>query len=177
MPPILIAMCGLPFSGKSVLASALSRELGIRVLSYDSDIYLAYQHLIPPGAPAAAGDGIMKGVARDKIGAILARGQSLIYDDLLLARDDRRRIAAVAQHYLAELVLVYLDTPLPVIEARRAENSRRRTRASIPEAEIRQGASRLEPPDAGQAIYVGPDDNLTGVLARIRNRLSRLGPS
>jgi predicted kinase len=34
--PGLIAMCGLPFSGKSVLARALSRELRMRLLSYDA---------------------------------------------------------------------------------------------------------------------------------------------
>ncbi len=38
--PTLIAMCGLPFAGKSVLARSLSHELGIRLLSYDFETYL-----------------------------------------------------------------------------------------------------------------------------------------
>jgi len=135
--PTLIAMCGLPFAGKSVLAGALSREL------------------------------------RREIGAILASGESLIYDDLLLGREDRRKLAAVAEARWAELVLVYLDTPLSVIDKRRAANSRTRTRISIPEAKMRLDITLLEPPeDAERAIYVSPDYVLPEVLARISARLT-----
>ena len=45
--PVLIAMCGLPFSGKSVLAEALSRELRIRLLSYDHGIYPVHSRSAP----------------------------------------------------------------------------------------------------------------------------------
>src|SRR6266702_3210448 len=138
-------MCGLPFAGKSV----------------------------PAGALAAAGDDAGQDIARRQIGAILAGGESLIYDDLLLERNDRRKLAAVAEANWAGLVLVYLDTPLPVIDERRAANSRMRARTSIPEADMRLDISLLEPPqDAERAIYVGPDYVLPEVLARVSARLS-----
>ncbi len=56
------------------------------------------------------------------MGSILAAGQSLTEDDLLLERDDRRKLAAVAGDHRVGLVLVYLDTPLRVINHRHAEN-------------------------------------------------------
>lgn len=175
MQPVLIAMCGLPFSGKSVLAGSLSHELRIRLLSYDYEIYLPHQHLIPPGSSVVAGYHFVQDIARRQIGAILAAGESLIYDDLLLERDDRRKLAAVAHHHWAELVLVFLDTPLPVIDQRREENSRTRTRTSVPEADMRLNASLLEPPDrAERPICVRPDDALTDVLNRIRARWTSL---
>ena len=167
--PVLIAMCGLPFAGKSVLAGALSRELRIRLLSYDSEIYPVHSRLA-----AAAGDDAGQDIARRQIGAILAGGESLIYDDLLLQREDRRKLAAVAEAHWAGLVLVYLDTPLPVIDERRAANSRTRRRASIPEASMRLDISVLEPPqDAERAIYVSPDYVLPEVLARVSARLTQ----
>jgi predicted kinase len=170
--PVLIAMCGLPFAGKSVLARSLSQELGIRLLSYDFQIYLPYQHLIPPGSSVAAGHGFVQDIARRQIGAILAAGESLIYDDLLLERDDRRKLAAVAHRHQARAVLVFLDTPLSVIDQRRAENTRTRTRTSVPEAMMRVDASLLEPPDRVEsAVYVRPDDTLTDVLTGIRTHL------
>ncbi len=170
--PALIAMCGLPFSGKSVLAGALSRELRIRLLSYDSEFYPAYSRLAPPGSSMAAEYDFVQDIARREIGAILASGESLIYDDLLLGRDDRRKLAVVARHHQADLVLVYLDTPLEVIDQRQAENARTRTRHSVPEGEMRLEASLLEPPDATeQAISVRPGDDLTDVLTRISARL------
>jgi predicted kinase len=169
--PALIAMCGLPFAGKSVLAGALSRELRIRRLSYDSDIYPVYSRLAPAGSSLAAEYDFVQDIARREIGAILARGQSLIYDDLLLERDDRRKLAAVAETHWAGLVLVYLDTPLSVIDERRAANAR--TRTSIPEATMRLDISLLEPPeDAERAIYVSPDYVLPEVLARVSARLT-----
>ena len=169
--PTLIAMCGLPFAGKSVLAGALSRELRIRLLSYDYEIYPVYSRLAPAGSSAAAEHDFVQAIARREIGTILASGESLIYDDLLLERDDRRKLAAVAEAYWTDLVLVYLDTPLSVIDQRRAANSR--TRTSVPEAKMRLDISLLEPPeDAERAIYVSPDYVLPEVLARISARLT-----
>jgi predicted kinase len=170
--PALIAMCGLPFAGKSVLARALSRELRIRLLSYDLEIYPVHRRLAPPGSSVAAEYDFVQDIARREIGAILARGESLIYDDLLLERGDRRKLAAVAEAHWADLVLVYLDTPLSVIDERRASNSRTRTRTSIPEANMRLDSSLLEPPeDAERAIYVSPDYVLPEVLAKVSARL------
>ena len=169
--PALIAMCGLPFAGKSVLAGALSRELRNRLLSYDYEIYPVYSRLAPAGSSAAAEHDFVQAIARREIGTILASGESLIYDDLLLERDDRRKLAAVAEAYWTDLVLVYLDTPLSVIDQRRAANSR--TRTSVPEAKMRLDISLLEPPeDAERAIYVSPDYVLPEVLARISARLT-----
>ena len=172
--PVLIAMCGLPFAGKSVLAGALSRELRIRLLSYDSEIYQVHSHLAPAGASAAAEYDFVQGIARREIGAILAGGESLIYDDLLLERDDRRKLAAVAEAHWAGFVLVYLDTPPSVIDERRAANSRTRARTSVPEGNMRQDISVFEPPEpAERAVYVSPDYVLSEVLARISARFKR----
>src|SRR5215468_3410254 len=167
-------MCGLPFSGKSVLAGTLSRELRIRVLSYDLEIYPAYSRLAPAGSSVAAAYDFVQDIARREIAAILARGESLIYDDLLLERDDRRKLAAVAKAHWADLVLVYLDTPLSVIDERRAANTRTRTRTSLPEGKMRLDISLLEPPEeAERAIYVRPDYVLPEVLAEVSARVKR----
>ena len=167
-------MCGLPFAGKSVLAGALSRELRIRLFSYDFDIYPVYSRLAPAGSSVAAEYDFLQDIARREIGAILASGESLIYDDLLLEREDRRKLAAVAEAHWADLVLVYLDTPPSVIDERRAANSRARARASIPEAKMRLDFSLLQPPeDAERAVYVSPDYVLPEVLARVSARLKQ----
>ena len=172
--PTLIAMCGLPFSGKSVLASALSRELRIRVLSYDFDIYPVYARRAPAGSSAAAEYDFVQDIARREIAAILDSGESLIYDDLLLERDDRRKLAAVAETHWAHLVLVYLDTPPSVIDERRAANSRTQTRISIPEGTMRRDFTLLQPPEeAERAVYVSPDYVLPEVLARVSARVAR----
>ena len=89
MRSVLIAMCGLPFSGKSVLAWSLGQALGIRVLSYDFEIYQASRHLVPAGSSATAEYDFVQDIARRRIREHLTAGGRLIYDDLLLERDDR----------------------------------------------------------------------------------------
>jgi predicted kinase len=170
----LIAMCGLPFSGKSVLAVALSRELRIRLLSYDYELYPVHSRRAPAGSSVAAEYDFVADIARREIGEILASGESLVYDDLLLEREHRRKLAAVAQAHWTELVLVYLDTPLPVIEERRAANSRTRARTSVPEGKMRQDSSLLEPPeDTERPIRVSPGYVLPEVLAKVSARLKK----
>jgi predicted kinase len=170
----LIAMCGLPFSGKSVLAVALSRELRIRLLSYDYELYPVQSRRAPAGSSVAAEYDFVADIARREIGEILASGESLVYDDLLLEREHRRKLAAVAQAHWTELVLVYLDTPLPVIEERRAANSRTRARTSVPEGKMRQDSSLLEPPeDTERPIRVSPGYVLPEVLAKVSARLKK----
>ena len=167
-------MCGLPFSGKSVLAGALSRELRFRLLSYDVELYPVHSRRAPANSSLAAEYDFVQDIARREIGAILASGESLIYDDLLLERDHRRKLAAVAEAHWAELVLVYLDTPLPVIGQRRAANSRTRARISVPDAKMRLDTSLLEPPEETErALYVSPDYVLPEVLARVSARLAQ----
>ena len=66
-------------------------------------------------------------------------------------------------------MLVYLDTPLAVIEERRTENSRTRARTSVPDAKIRTDMSLLDPPEeAEHAIRVSPGYVLPEVLAQVR---------
>jgi hypothetical protein len=78
----------------------------------------------------------------------------------------------VAEAHWADLVFVYLDTPLPVIDERRAANSRTRARTSVPEGKMRLDITLLEPPeDAERAVYVSPGYVLPEVLARISARL------
>jgi predicted kinase len=171
--PGLIAMCGLSFAGKSVLAQALSRELRIRVLSYDAELYPVHSRAVPAGSSVTAQNDFVQGIARKEIGAILAGGESLIYDDLLLEREDRRKLAAVAQAHWATFVLVYLDTPLPVIDERREANSGTRTRTSVPEGKMRLDISLFEPPDDSERpIRVRPGYILPEVLAEVSKRLA-----
>jgi predicted kinase len=93
--------------------------------------------------------------------------------DLLLERDDRRKLAAVADDHQAEFVLVYLNTPLAVINQRRMENPRPGTQADIAEAKAQLDASLLERPDRNErAIYVSPADAVADVASKIRARLT-----
>ncbi|MGD0245644.1 MAG: hypothetical protein ABSB59_35700 [Streptosporangiaceae bacterium] len=82
--------------------------------------------------------------------------------------------ARVAQTHWTEIVLVHLDTPLPLIEERRAANSRTRARTSMPEGKMRQDISLLKPPgDTERPIRVSPGYVRPEVLAKVSARLKK----
>jgi predicted kinase len=176
VPPVLIAMCGLPFSGKSTLAKSLGGELGIRMLSYDFEIWVPHHHLVPPGFSVSDEYDFVQDIARREIRAILSSGQSLIYDDLLLDRDDRQKLTAAISGTEADLLFLFLDTPMAVIDQRRAANSRLKARTSIPDEKMALDASHLELPGGDEpVIYIRPDDVLPDIVSRIGNRLPAIG--
>ena len=60
-----------------------------------------------------------------------------------------------------------------MITARRAQNSRARTRASVPDSKLALDDSLLEPPGGDeQPVWVRPEDDLPDIVAQIRARFS-----
>jgi predicted kinase len=129
MPPELIALCGLAFSGKSTIARRVAAELGAELISYDAI----------NAARGFDGGTVMDDSEWEKTGlmaastahGLLASGRSVVVDDTFSHRFLRDRFAAVARVSEASFVLLFVDTPLDVIEARIAENARTGARHHI----------------------------------------------
>jgi predicted kinase len=130
----LIILCGLPFSGKSTIAKKLGDELGLRVLSYDHDIYAHHKKEVPPGVSAAKEYYFVQSIARDQLQALLESGQSIIYDDLCLEKSDRHILVELAKMYGAQPIIVFVDTSLTIIEQRRKDNLQSNGRDHIDDA-------------------------------------------
>lgn len=129
MKPELIALCGLAFSGKSTIARRIAAELDAELISYDAI----------NAARGFDGGTVMDDSEWEKTGlmaastahALLASGRSVVVDDTFSHRFLRDRFAAVARVSEASFVLLFVDTPLAVIEARIAENARTGARPHI----------------------------------------------
>ena len=68
-------------------------------------------------------------IAMDRLAAALRAGRSAVVDDTFSHRVLRDRCRSVAVG--ARFTMLYIDTPIPVIEARRAENRRTPTRPDL----------------------------------------------
>ncbi len=124
MKPELIALCGLAFSGKSTIARRVAAEFGAELISYDAI----------NAARGFDGGTVMDDSEWEKTGlmaastarAVLASGRSVVVDDTFSHRFLRDRFRQVAAAAGAPFVLLFVDTPLVVIEARLADNARTR---------------------------------------------------
>ncbi|MGH7203040.1 MAG: AAA family ATPase [Candidatus Levyibacteriota bacterium] len=169
MELLLIIMSGLPFSGKSTIAQQLSKELDIPILSYDHDVYAFHKSEVPSGTSPAKEFDMIEAIAREQIAKKLRNGQSLIYDDLCLELDDRHKLTELAKVCNAKSVLIYLDTPLLVIEQRRKSNNEKYNRNHISDSKLRLDVTLLQPPHQNEnAVIVTPDTSIMEIVNAIQ---------
>ncbi len=174
MNAAIIVLCGVPFSGKSRLARQLSDELKLKIVSYDNDIYAVHKHEVPAGTSPAKEYEAVQAIAREYLSGLLSSGESIIYDDLCLERDDRSKLQRMAKEHGANYVLVFLDTPEPVIQQRRTANLATTTRGHISDEKLRLDLSLLEKPGPDEdAIVVTPETSVEEVVGEIRRRLGQ----
>jgi predicted kinase len=122
------AMCGLAFSGKSTAARRVAGALGLGI-SLDA---------INRERGLHGGEGMpderweeTSFIAMARLRECLQQGNGAIVDDTFSHRFVRDRCRRVAESCGATFTILFLDTPLPVIQARRAANSMVATRDPI----------------------------------------------
>jgi hypothetical protein len=122
-------MCGLAFSGKSTLARRIADELFIGLISLD-----AINH--ERGLRGGEGMSIAQweetsAIAMERLRQRLRAGESAVVDDTFSRRFLRDRCKAVAVEFGAAFTIVWIDTPIGEIRARRQANYERQTRHHI----------------------------------------------
>jgi predicted kinase len=144
----LIALCGLAFSGKSTVARRVAAELGHALISYDAiNATRGFD-----GGKAIADIEWEKTsmMAAAQARATLAAGRGVVIDDTFSHRFLRERFRKVADAAGVPFMLLFVDTPLAVIEARIADNARMGTRAHIAPEVFAHHRDRFQFPDTDE---------------------------
>ena len=144
----LIALCGLPGTGKSHFAAALARRLPCIILTSDRlrkilvarPTYEREEHL----RVFAAAHALLE--------SLLGRGYRVIFDATNLTERAREPLREIAGRTGAPLVLVQLDAPPDLVRRRLARRANGQARDSWSDADWRIYC-RLYP---GQEAIVGP---------------------
>jgi uncharacterized protein len=175
-PAIMLAIGGLPGSGKSTLARALAPELGNApgALVLRSDEIRKRQHGVGPEErlpQSAYSDAASETVFAEL--AALAReaaggGHAVIADATFIDTRHRTQMEVAARTSRVPFHGLWLDAPLPELEARIAARSRDASDATI---EVLRAASRSNP-HAGDWVSINAGTPATA-LARGRYVLQR----
>jgi aminoglycoside phosphotransferase family enzyme/predicted kinase len=171
-PPVLVAVGGLPGTGKSTLARALAPELGAApgALVLRSDEARKRRHGATPEQklPAAAyAEAQSRAVMAEMVAtaaAAIAAGHSVVVDATFMTLSDRDAIEAAAAG--APFLGVWLTAPLGALEARVAA---RRGDASDANLEVLHRAAAASP-GAGSWTEIDAAD-AAAALASTRSRL------
>ena len=128
-PPIVVAIGGLPGTGKSTLARALAPDLGAApgALVLRSDEIRKRQHGVSPeqrlpesAYSEGASDAVFAALARDAA-SVAADGHSCVADAAFLRPTQRADVARAALGSGAAFLGLWLTAPIPVLEARIAD--------------------------------------------------------
>lgn len=168
--PLLFAMCGIPFSGKTTVARELSDRCGLALVSVDA---IVCELGIDLGPDAVEHRGWARAMAEgfDRTRRLLAKGTSVVYDHANHSRRNRERCRRVASQNGATFRLVWADTPVEEARRRLLANRARPRRTDVPDASFGEIVVEFEPPlDEPDVIRVTPGmtiDDLVGALERV----------
>lgn len=147
--PVLIALFGLPGTGKTWTARALASRYPLVTLSTDA---LRLRHGLPSGPATLA-------VMYEVTGALLTRKVGVLFDGIHLGRRDRDAVRQFARRHGAQAGLVYTTADRVTIEER-LEARRRRPEQTTGEGKFviapehfASIAAYLEPPTADEAVW------------------------
>jgi predicted kinase len=165
MPQTVYAMCGLAFSGKSTAARTVARALGTDLIVLDA---------INAERGLDAGKGIpdeewekTSFIAMQRLDALLQEGRSVVVDDTFSHRFLRDRCKRVAEEHGCRFVILFMDTPLAAVEARRAANARNPRRPHLDDAVFAHHRDRFQFPAADEPVVrMRSDADLAAWLER-----------
>ena len=158
--PTLYILCGLPFSGKSVLARRLCARFGYPVVNID-EIKLAHGFPWTEDSPITPADWErIFGESYERTRALLQGGHSVIYDCANLDRSGRDTLRNVAEKAGCASRLIWVDVPADVARERWRRNRQTRQRFDLPEALFESALAAFERPsaDEGAVVYALTDD-------------------
>lgn len=143
--PMLIAMCGIPFAGKSTLARAIAARCGLARVSIDE---IVSERAIDLGEHAENQRGWARAMAEglDRTRRHLARGEPVVYDTANHTRRNRDRCRRVATQGRAEFRCVWVDVPVEVARGRLLANRDDPRRGDVPDASFWQIVNEFESP-------------------------------
>jgi len=160
----LYIMCGVAFSGKSILANRIAEDKNAILVSQD-DIWQIKKKELDLDLDSDEHWEKVQQISRARIREFLMTGSSVVYDDLALRHKDRELLRVLAQECGAEAVLVYLDTPRSIQQERQVKNLHTKERHDVPEHIIEWGLAELEMPSEKESPFIfTPDTNITDWL-------------
>lgn len=124
---------------------------------------------VPPGTSPAKEYEIVQAIAREYLRPLLTKGESIIYDDLNLEKTDRQLLLELARQCNAKARIIFVDTPLSIIEKRRKANMQSPNRGHVGEEKMQLNISLLQKPSEEEgAIYFKPGEPVGELLKVLR---------
>lgn len=151
--PTLYILCGLPFSGKTILTKKLAGVLDYEIVNID-DIKFAHGFQWTDDDRMTESD--WKRIFDESYEMALKNlgiGKSVLYDCAnqdRAARDELRKVAAKGNF---PTKVIWLDIPIETIKSRYIKNKETKERFDLPERIFQAALDTYEPPTIDEDVY------------------------
>lgn len=149
--PTLFIMCGLPYSGKSVFSKRFSAENGYGLVSID-DVRESLGFFWGITDTDAQNWQEVFRVVDELIVSTLKQGESVVYDSANQDEASRCKYRELAESLGCRSNIVFIDTPMEVIQERRLDNHGNLVRAHIPQEHFESAIQTFVPPKDADVI-------------------------
>ncbi|MDO8570830.1 MAG: ATP-binding protein [Candidatus Daviesbacteria bacterium] len=160
MKPVQYVLCGLPFSGKTVLAKELEKRLGFARVSLDE---IKFEHglseVSDDDVSAKEWDKIFDDL-ENKVIKYLKNGKSTLSETAWITKEWRERARKVADKEGFETKIIYVDTSPELVRKRFLENRKIKTRFDLPDNIFEEALRDFECPTSEENVinYHQPAD-------------------
>jgi O-phosphoseryl-tRNA(Sec) kinase len=175
MTQFILALCGLPASGKSTLADAIQDVLNFKVEIVRTDEWRNDEYYTD-WSPEK--ERPVRQAALDRVRELVAQGHSVIHDDTNYYASMRHELYEIALEYSFGFAIIHVATPVSVA----LQWNKERPDTRIPDMVIEVISKRFDIPgsrylwDEPNYEAVMAKQNLTDIVTEIVDVLSRLEP-
>ena len=164
MKTTLYIMTGLPFSGKSTLSRALAEHINAVLISFDK-VWEEKQEELKKVADKNEEWRQVLNHTHKKIKKSLLEGKSVVYDDTNARKEHRDELRRIAGQALADVKIVFLDTPIEKIIKREKENKTLQNRHEVTSENFLNLKDQFQAPTKEEdAMRFTPLDNVKNWL-------------
>ncbi len=136
----LYILCGLPFSGKSMLGKEMSERFGYTLISFDDVWESMYAENKDITYDLVLID------CRKQIANSLAEGLTVVYDSTNPKDEHREDLKTIAEFMRMKTKVVYLKFPIEEIQKRRAKSLIDKTHHVVSDENFDNAVAQLEEP-------------------------------
>ncbi len=154
----LFILCGEAFSGKSTLAKIISKKYKANIVGRD-EIYFATEKILAlENTPDEDDDSLWNNlwpVTLQGVKNQLMSNNSVVVDDNCFHLSQRNELRSIGEKFGAKVLLIFLDTPIEILNKRKQENKVNKTRHDVPSEWMEDDRNKFERPtdDENALLY------------------------
>jgi tRNA uridine 5-carbamoylmethylation protein Kti12 len=151
--PGLLVMCGLPFSGKTVLAGKIAEYFGIEHINFYSQWVLLKTYKNDVSREQ------VQEYAYQLIQNALEQHKVVIYDELNSEVLTRQDLQSIAQECGAQMTIIHMRISLDQLRKRRDFNKQYPSKQDVTDEQFLEQIAHFEPPDYDADNVIIIEDN------------------